>query len=216
MDAIDQIKQSVLQYWDAFLQQVPRLLLGLIILVLALIISRWIGSLFQKRLKVRLQDPLLSDFLSKILRVALIVLSVLLSFNVMGFTGIAAGLLAGAGVGALIIGLAFQDIGANFIAGVILAFNRPFSIGDTIEIGGVMGKVFALNLRTTHVKTFDGKDIYVPNNNIVKEELVNYTRDGFIRLSFVVGIDSIENFETAIVAIQQATAEHSKVLQTER
>lgn len=215
MDAIDQIKQSVLEYWDAFLQQVPRLLLGLIILILAIIISRWIGGLFQRRLKTRLEDPLLSDFLSKILRMTLIILSILLAFNVMGFTGIAAGLLAGAGVGALIIGLAFQDIGANFIAGIILAFNRPFNIGDTIEITNLMGKVLALNLRTTHIKTFDGKDVFIPNNTIVKEELINYTKDGFIRLSFIVGIDYDDSVEVASEAIRTGIKQQGAVLQTE-
>lgn len=215
MDAIEQIKQSVVEYWAAFLQQVPRLLLGLVILILAIIISRWIGGLFQRRLKTRLEDPLLSNFLSKILRMVLIILSVLLAFNVMGFTGIAAGLLAGAGVGALIIGLAFQDIGANFIAGVILAFNRPFNIGDTIEITGLMGKVLALNLRTTRIKTFDGKDVFIPNNTIVKEELINYTKDGFIRLSFVVGIDYDDSVEIASEAIRKGIQEQAAVLQTD-
>lgn len=215
MDAIEQIKQSVVEYWAAFLQQVPRLLLGLVILILAIIISRWIGGLFQRRLKTRLEDPLLSNFLSKILRMVLIILSVLLAFNVMGFTGIAAGLLAGAGVGALIIGLAFQDIGANFIAGVILAFNRPFNIGDTIEITGLMGKVLALNLRTTRIKTFDGKDVFIPNNTIVKEELINYTKDGFIRLSFVVGIDYDDSVEIASDAIRNGIQEQAAVLQTD-
>ncbi|AEV32998.1 small-conductance mechanosensitive channel [Owenweeksia hongkongensis DSM 17368] len=215
MNAIDQIKASVLDYWDSFLQHVPKLILGLIILVLAIMISRWLSSLFQNRLSKRLDDQLLSLFLTKILRMALIVLSVLLAFNVMGFTGIAAGLLAGAGVGALVIGFAFQDIGANFIAGVILAFNRPFSIGDTIEIAGVMGKVLSLNLRTTHVKTFDGKDVFIPNNTIVKEELVNYTKDGFIRLSFIVGIDYEDSVEKAVETIIAATLEHKQVLQYE-
>ncbi|WP_417593176.1 mechanosensitive ion channel family protein [Owenweeksia hongkongensis] len=215
MNAIDQIKASVLDYWDSFLQHVPKLILGLIILVLAIMISRWLSSLFQNRLSKRLDDQLLSLFLTKILRMALIILSVLLAFNVMGFTGVAAGLLAGAGVGALVIGFAFQDIGANFIAGVILAFNRPFSIGDTIEIAGVMGKVLSLNLRTTHVKTFDGKDVFIPNNTIVKEELVNYTKDGFIRLSFIVGIDYEDSVEKAVETIIAATLEHKQVLQYE-
>jgi len=214
MNAIEQIKQSIAEYWDAFLQEVPQLLMGLIILILAIIISRWITKIFQRRISKRLEDPLLSSFLGKILRMTLIVLSILLAFNVMGFTGIAAGLLAGAGVGALIIGLAFQDIGANFIAGVILAFNRPFNIGDTIEITNIMGNVLTLNLRTTRIKTFDGKDVFVPNNTIVKEELINYTKDGFIRLSFVVGIDYEDDVEKATSAIQKATEEHNVVLQS--
>lgn len=215
MNAIDQVKASVINYWHNFLQHVPKLILGLIILVLAIMISRWLSSIFKNRLSKRLDDQLLSSFLTRLLRMALIILSILLSFNVMGFTGIAAGLLAGAGVGAIVIGLAFQDIGANFIAGVILAFNRPFRIGDTIEIAETMGKVLSLNLRTTHVKTFDGKDVFIPNNTIVKQELINYTKDGFIRLSFIVGIDYEDDVNTAIEIIKQATLDHKQVLQSQ-
>lgn len=214
MNAIGKIKESVLNYWDTFLNHVPQLILGLIILILAFMISRWLSSLFQRRLARRMEDPLLSNFLSRIFKMLLIILGIMLAFHVMGLTGIAAGLMAGAGVGAIIIGFAFQDIGANFMAGVILAFNRPFGIGDTIEIGGIMGKVLSLNLRTTQVKTFDGKDVFIPNNTIVKEELINYTKDGLIRLEFSVGIDYDADIDQALDVIKQTLSKYNKVLNT--
>ncbi len=213
--AIDRIQASIEEYWNTFLTAVPDILLGMIVLIISFLASRWIASLFRKRMAVRMDDPLLSNFLSRIIRYTLIVLGVLLAFHIMGLTGIAASLLAGAGVGALIIGLAFQDIGANFIAGVILAFNRPFNTGDTIEIEGYMGKVIRMNLRTTQIKTFDGKDIYIPNNNIIKEELINYTRDGYIRLSFVVGIDYEDDVERASEVIRNAATQVEGVLNDE-
>ncbi|MEQ9262734.1 MAG: mechanosensitive ion channel family protein [Owenweeksia sp.] len=212
MKAIDRIQASVQNYWLSFLDKVPDLILGMIILVLSFLVSRWIASFFRSRMAVRMDDPLLSNFLSRIIRYTLIILGILLAFHVMGLTGIAASLLAGAGVGALIIGFAFQDIGANFIAGVILAFNRPFNTGDTIEIDANMGKVVRMDLRTTQIKTFDGKDIYIPNNTIVKEELINYTRDGYIRLGFVVGIDYEDDVDLASEVILDATIQVKGVL----
>lgn len=215
MQAIEKIETSIIAYWDAFLYHVPQLILGLIILVLAFIISRWLSNIFKNRLSRRMEDPLLSAFISRVLRIFLVILGILLAFNVMGLTGIAAGLLAGAGVGALIIGLAFQEIGANFIAGIILAFNRPFSIGDTIEIEGMMGQVLSLSLRSTQIKTFDGKDVFIPNNTIVKEELINYTKDGLIRLEFLVGIDYDDDVEQAIDVIRASIKTVPGVLQGE-
>ncbi len=215
MNAINKIKESIFNYWETFLAHVPQLILGLIILILGFMISRWLSAVFQRRLSKRMEDPLLSNFLSRILKVVLIILGIMLAFNVMGLTGIAAGLMAGAGIGAIVIGFAFQDIGANFMAGVILAFNRPFGIGDTIEIGGVMGKVLSLNLRTTQIKTFDGKDVYIPNNTIVKEELINYTKDGLIRLEFTVGIDYEDNVDEALSVILKALKKMDKVLSGE-
>ncbi len=215
MDALQKIKNSILNYWDAFLEHVPQLIIGLVILILAFMISRWLSSLMQRRLAKRMEDPLLSNFLSRIFKMLLIILGIMLAFHVMGLTGIAAGLMAGAGVGAIIIGFAFQDIGANFMAGVILAFNRPFGIGDTIEISGMMGKVLSLNLRTTQIKTFDGKDVFIPNNTIVKEELINYTKDGLIRLEFTVGIDYDADIDQAMSVIAQSLQKVENVLRGE-
>lgn len=194
---------------------VPAILFGLLILIIAFMLSRWLAGIFQRNMSRRMDDPLLSRFLSKILRIAMVVIGILLAFHVMGLTGIAAGIMAGAGVGALVIGFAFQDVGANFVAGVILAFNRPFGIGDTIEIDGLMGKVLGLNLRTTQIKTFDGKDVFIPNNTIVNEELINYTKDGLIRLDFVVGIDYEDDVSKAQTVILGAVKKVESVLSGE-
>lgn len=212
MTATEKIKESLLHYWEVFLSLVPNILFGLFILILAFLISRWISGWLQRKFASREPESLIANFVAKILRFFLVLIGFLLAFHVMGLTGIAGGLLAGAGVGALIIGLAFQEIGANFLAGIILAFNRPFNIGDTIEIDGNMGKVLALNLRNTHIKTFDGKDIYIPNNNIVKNEVTNYTRDGFIRLGFMIGIDYNDDVELVKEVILSAIKKIEPVL----
>ncbi len=95
----------------------------------------------------------------------------------LGLTGVAGGLLAGAGISAFIFGFAFKDIAENFLGGVILAFNRPFSLNDTIVIREFSGHIVALNFRTTHIKTFDEGDVFIPNSIVIKEPLTNLTRD---------------------------------------
>lgn len=214
MDIWQQIRDAFLSSWHAFLEHVPGILLGLIVLILAFTISRWLASTFQRRFMKRMDDPLLSGFITKILRFVLVLLGILLAFHIMGLTGIAGGLLAGAGIGALIIGLAFQEIGANFLAGIILAFNRPFNVGDTIEIGGTMGRVLTLNLRNTHIKTFDGKDVYIPNNKIVKDEVINYTRDGLLRQKFALGIDYNSDVNRASAVIMDTLLANERVLRS--
>ncbi len=210
MNLTETIAASLREKWHSFLEHLPGILTGLIVIVLAFIIARWLSAIFRRRVMKRMADPLLSGFISRILRFALTLLGILLAFHIMGLTAIAGGLLAGAGVGALIIGLAFQDIGANFLAGIILAFNRPFNVGDTIEVGSAKGKVKALNLRNTHIKTFDGKDVYIPNNNVIKEEVINYTRDGLLRLDFVIGID----YDVHVAEAQQVI--YNTILNQER
>ena len=88
----------------------------------------------------------------------------LLALKVMGFEGVAAGMLAGGGATAIVFGFAFRQIGENLLAGLFLVFSRPFRIGDLIQSGGLPeGTVEALDLRNTHIRTTDGRDIFIPN-----------------------------------------------------
>ena len=88
-------------------------------------------------------------------------------------------MLAGAGISAFIIGFALKDIGENFLAGIILAFKRPFRVGDIVDINGLKGKVLTLNLRDTQIKTGDGKDVFIPNAVIIKNPLSILPSMGF-------------------------------------
>jgi small-conductance mechanosensitive channel len=117
-------------------------------------------------------------------------------FN-LGLGGVAGSLIAGAGVSAIIIGFAFKDIAVNFLAGIILAINRPFNIGDIIEVNGINGPVKSLDLRSTHIRTADGRDIYIPNSMAITNIFTNYTNDGLLRLDFKVGLDTYNDIEKA-------------------
>jgi small conductance mechanosensitive channel len=72
-----------------------------------------------------------------------------------------------------------------------------------VRIEDFTGHVKALNFRTTHIKTFDEKDVYIPNAKVIKETLTNLTRDGMIRLDFVVGIAYEDDIQKASTLIQQ-------------
>lgn len=130
--------------------------------------------------------------------------------SVLGFSNVASGLLAGAGVSAIIIGFAFKDIAENFLAGLLLAFSRPFNLRDIIEINGMKGKVSALNLRTTQIRTLDGCDIFIPNGIIIKTELINYTKDGLLRYDFALGLDTESDVENARKLILQELNTYGK------
>lgn len=190
------------QYWESFLLILPKIALGTVVLLIAIILAHKIGHLTKRAVSRKVHDRLLVNFLGKLAKWISIVVGIIITMYVIGLGGIAAGLVAGAGISAFVIGFAFKDIGENFLAGILLAFSRPFSVGDTVESNNTVGKVISLDLRNTHIKTFDGKDVFIPNAMIVKSILVNYTRDGYIRYDFIVGIDyddSIAKTEQLIV-----------------
>jgi small-conductance mechanosensitive channel len=83
------------------------------------------------------------------------------------------GLIAGAlGVG---IGFGLQGIVSNFIAGLILAFERPIQKGDTVEIGTLFGDVMDIGVRASTIRTYDGSEVIVPNGNLISNEVINWT-----------------------------------------
>ncbi len=198
------LMESVTLYWNNFLLALPRIIMAIILLVIVFYVASYIARLLKKRLSGEEHDPLFVRFISKITKVAIIICGLILALQTLGLTGVAGGLLAGAGISAFIFGFAFKDIAENFLGGVILAFNRPFNLNDTIVIREFSGHIIALNFRTTHIKTFDEGDVFIPNSIVIKEPLINLTRDGKIRLNFVVGIAYEDDITQAIATILEA------------
>jgi small conductance mechanosensitive channel len=212
-DASADISQIITHYWERFLFLLPNILIALLILFIALWLAGKVKQLVGGRLKHKAHDEITGEYLAVISKWAVIVIGILLVFQTLGLSGVAAGLLAGAGLSAFVIGFALKDIAENFLAGLILAFNRPFNIDDTIEVEELRGKVMALNLRTTHIRTFDSKDIYIPNSTILTSPLTNFTQNGLLRQDFIVGIDYNDNIQDAIDLIEKTALGVEGVLQ---
>ena len=186
---IKEVIQVFQSYYDDFVIFLPKLIIATIVFSIFYFFASRVRNVVKSRLEKQMDDPLLARFLSRIIRVVIITIALLIVLQILGLGGTAGGVLATAGLGAFVIGFAFKDIGENFLAGIILAFDRPFRVGDVVDLDGVTGTVVALNFRTTHLKSFDGKDMYIPNANIIKTKVVNYTIDGYLRYSFEIGLD---------------------------
>jgi len=185
------------KYLEDFWFFLPKIVFAIIVLLIAIYIGRRVKRIAQKRMSKRTDDPLLAKFIAKVFQWGIILVGLALAMHFVGLGGIARGLLTGAGITGVVLGFAFRDIGENFLAGVLLAFNRPFDVGDTVESDTIKGVVKTLDLRNTHIRSFDGKDIYIPNAMILKNPLLNYTRDGLLRFDFVVGIDQEDDADKA-------------------
>ena len=211
-DLLDQMRT----YYESVVALMPKLALGVLLILvfwyLSSLFKRWSG----KWLRVRMDDPLLAVFLSRLVKATFITIGLLAFLQVVGLGNAAGSLLAGAGISAFVIGFAFKDIGENFLAGILMAFKRPFRIGDVIESGDIKGEIIGLSLRDTQVKTFDGKDVYIPNGLILKNPIINYTIDGFLRQEFDVGLDYGSDISQAIKVILGALAKVPGILQREK
>jgi len=197
MNILSDLLNHLETYYQGFIELVPRLGVALLVCLFLYIILKRIKKRFIRYLRFKAEDKLLANFAESMLSITIGILLTLLFMYIVGLGAIATSLLGAAGLSAFVIGFALKDIGENFLAGVIMAFDRPFRLGDTIKTGDVVGIIVEMSLRDTHVKTFDGKDVYVPNGQIIKNPLYNYTIDGFLRHSFTIGIDYDSDVEQA-------------------
>jgi small-conductance mechanosensitive channel len=211
----DFINQFAL-YFNAILDLTPRIITSLVVLAIAWFIARLIRNMADRKLKKSMEDPLLAEFLATMTRTVIFIIGISLAFKIVGLSGVTASIMAGAGITAFIIGFALRDIGENFLAGIIMAFKRPFRVGDFVETGVVKGRVVALNIRDTQLKTPDGKDVYVPNANIIKNPLFNYTIDGFLRFDFLVSLPSKTDHQLVMKEIEMAVESVEGVIRKRR
>lgn len=111
--------------------------------------------------------------ISVILRYLILAFGIVFAVSSLGIDLTEFNLMAGAlGLG---IGFGLQNVISNFVSGLILIFERPILPGDTVEVNNLMGTVNKIGVRSSKVSTFDGADVVVPNNNLVSNDLINWT-----------------------------------------
>ena len=112
------------------------------------------------------------EFLIKILRAIIYVIAGFLIIQELGFD--LKGLIAGLGIGGVIITLAAQDTAKNLLGGVVIFLDKPFKVGDYIEFGTYSGTVEDLTFRSTAIRTLDGSLVRVPNSEISSVAITNW------------------------------------------
>ncbi|MCO7632206.1 mechanosensitive channel MscK [Pseudomonas guariconensis] len=118
-------------------------------------------------------------------------------------------------VAALSVGLGFgmQEIFANFISGIMILFERPVRIGDTITIGNLSGTVSKIRIRATTITDFDRKDIIVPNKTFITGQLINWSlTDTVTRVTLKLGIDYGSDLELVRELLLKGAHENPRVL----
>ncbi len=206
------IKSTIERNTQLFMDFAPTLISAIAVLFATYYLGKAFSAIVAKILKkYRSSKPYAPLFL-KISKIIFAFIALILFLNILGFKELSTGVFASGGVVTIILGFALREIGENFCAGFLLSINKPFRIGDTIKSGNVEGKVKSIEIRYTHIRSIDGKDIYVPSSQIYKNILINYTKDGLQRFNFTVGIDYSSNLKQACEVIDKEIATVQGVL----
>ncbi|MEM0467956.1 MAG: mechanosensitive ion channel family protein [Pyrobaculum sp.] len=142
------------------------------VIIVALFISVFIERAVRRALLNKVAKPVI-DNIAKFIRYSILILASVIALASLGFD-ITGALVAGGFLG-LVIGLAAQTSISNFISGVLLMFERPFSLGDYIHIGDVVGAVVDIGILSTTIVTWDGVRVRIPNSQIYNSGFRNYT-----------------------------------------
>jgi small-conductance mechanosensitive channel len=121
-------------------------------------------------------------------------------------------LLGAAGVLSVAVGFASQTAASNLISGIFLLFERPFSVDDYIEIKGFSGTVVAIDLLSTKIKTNDNRLVRIPNETMIKSEVINYYAYKTRRIDLIVDISYDDNIDKARSLLLEIAKQDNSVL----
>ena len=198
--------------WHKLVSFFPRIILAIFVILISYVIGSYLATLLISALRRATERQLHEAFFRVAIILAIVLLGLVIALNILGLERIAVSIMAGGGVTAIVLGFAFREIGENFLAGLFLAFSRPFNVGDIIRTEDVEGEVRTIELRNTHIRTEDGRDIYVPSSQLFNKAVTNFTKDGLRRISFTVGIDYANDANKACSLLSEAARLTSGVL----
>ncbi len=199
--------EKIIGWGEALVLMLPNLLAALLILVLASLLSRVMARVARRLVGRSAANQALSDLVGRMVKLVVIATGVIVALQILELDKAATTFLAGAGILGLAVGFAFQDLTANFIAGVALAARRPMRVGDLVETNKLFGRVEAIRLRTTSIRKTDGKLVMIPNRRIFEEPLINYTDQGALRLDLECGVSYAEDLDAVRKAVFDAVCD---------
>ena len=203
-DVVLTLQETLAGIWKDFVEHMPYLIAGVLVLFLtwgiASLFSKLGNRLFQSK-KIR------SSFKELIIRLITIAIWIggLLLAAMIWFPGLTpTKALGGLGIVSIAIGFAFQDMFANFFAGILLLWRFPFENGDFIECQGITGKVESVNVRMTEIRLTTGELVLVPNSTLFKNPVNVLTNKPFRRITVLTGVAYGENISESVAVIQKA------------
>lgn len=152
-----------------------------------------------------LPNVFLAELVSQAVRVIAIILGLVSALNLLGANALMGTILGGAGVVGIAIGFAVRDTLENYVASIMLSLRQPFRSNDHVVIGEHEGIVMRLTSRATILMTMDGNHLRIPNADVFKGTILNYTRNPERRFDFALGVDAeddpAEGIETGVGAL---------------
>ena len=200
--------QSILgsanEIWVGFVERIPYFVASIIVILIFWFLSIVFKKIVHKLLGSRSRHQNLVKVFQRVGGALIFFIGFMIAMviAVPGFTP--AKLIGALGIGSVAIGFAFKDIFQNLLSGILLLISEPFRIGDQIVSGDYEGTVEDIKIRATTIRTYDGRQVVIPNSDLYTSALTVNTAYKQRRLQVAVGIGYEDDIETAKAEIIKA------------
>jgi small-conductance mechanosensitive channel len=195
-----------------------KITIGLLLTALAVLYGAYLFSwaiqqiLMEDVLKRKRVEKGTRISIARLLHYALVLVGFVIALSVLGWFDMKNITIIGGALG-IGIGFGLQTIVSNFVSGLILLFERPLKVGDTIQLGDQWGRVKHLGLRATVIETFDEAEVVVPNADLISGQVTNWTlADRRVRLVIPIGVAYGSDIALVMKTLIECAADHSLVL----
>ncbi|MEQ8712764.1 MAG: mechanosensitive ion channel family protein [Cyclobacteriaceae bacterium] len=184
------------EHWlEALTAMLPNMAVAIIVLLVFYGIAQAVRMVSAKLFERFSDRGAISSLFSNVFYLITLSIGLIMALNVLHLQQTVTSLLAGAGIIGLAIGFAFQDITANFISGILLAFRKPIRVGDIIETKDFFGTVEKIDLRVTVIRTFQGLHVIIPNKDVFQSPVTNFTKTNDRRIDLEIGVSYAEDLD---------------------
>ena len=187
-DYLTLIGDKLTTWYEKIVTLVPNFILAVVVVVVFSFLSRFVRKAIARIMGKLSHNISLVSLVSTLSRVVILAIGLFCALSILGLDKTVTSLLAGAGVIALAVGFAFQDLTANFISGTFITLQRPIQVGDVVETNGFTGKVKSINLRSIIIENFSGQEIEIPSKDIFQKPITNFSKSGQRRIQVDCGI----------------------------
>ncbi len=188
---------------------VSRIVGALVVVALVIVGGRLLRGAVNGALERAAADRQVRNLIHNLLTMATLVLALLGGLSSLGLEFSV--LVTSLGLTGLAVGLALQDLLRNILAGIFLLIERPFRIGDVITVGDLSGTVETIELRTTGLRTADGRLAVMPNLNAFNGNVINSSAYPLRRYSVIVWVPQGDDLEDVIRAVRAQLQEASRI-----
>ena len=192
---------------SALITMLPNLLLASVILVVGLYLSKIIRRFANKNLRKYFPTVTLANLSINLIYVFCIAVVLFVALKVLNLDSTIMTALGAAGILGVGLAFAFQDIAANFISGIFLAFSKPFKVDELITTDKFEGFVVEVNLRETIIRSHQGHLITIHNKQLLQNPVINYTRFGKRRADITGGVSQGDDLRK-IRKVAEASLRH--------